>query len=195
MRKSFEIAKEIFQKNHGILRAYQAKKLGIDLKTLQEMVVVGILQKEGRGIYRLADLPPLSNPDLVVVALRIPQGVICLISALSFHNLTTQIPYKIYVALPPNVKKSLIEAVNLSLKAYNSGIEEHDIDGVIVRIYCSAKTVADCFKYRNKIGQDIAIEALKDYLHGKDRNIEKLLDYARIDNVEKVIFPYIEALI
>jgi predicted transcriptional regulator of viral defense system len=200
MRKSYEIAKKIFQNHNGILRTSQAKKLGIDPKTLREMVDADILKKEGRGIYRLANLPSLSNPDLIQVALRIPQSVVCLISALSFHNLTTQIPYKIYIAILQNTKKPRfdyppIDVVKLSKKIYSAGIEEHELDGVIVRIYNKEKTVADCFKFRNKIGQDIAIEALKEYIHLSDSDIEKLLYYARIDKVEKVIRPYIEATV
>jgi predicted transcriptional regulator of viral defense system len=200
MRKSFEIAKSTFEKNNGILRTSQAKKLGIDPKTLREMVEADILKKEGRGIYRLANLPPLSNPDLIQVALRVPQGIICLISALTFHSLTTQIPYKIYVAVPQFIKKPRIdyppiEIFNLSKSAYSAGIEVHELDGVNVRIYNKEKTVADCFKFRNKIGQDIAIEALKEYLREPSSDVEKLMYYAGIDRVSKVIRPYVEATI
>jgi predicted transcriptional regulator of viral defense system len=200
MRKRFQQVEKIFQENNGVLRTSQAIKKGIDSKTLYEMVDAGILKKEGRGIYRLANLPPLSNPDLVQIALRVPNSVICLISALSFHDLTTQTPYKIYIAIPKNSKKPQIdyppiEAVKLSEQAYCSGIDVHNIDGIDVKIYDKEKTVADCFKFRNKIGQDIAIEALKDYLGKPGRDIEKLLHYARIDRVEKVIRPYIEAIV
>jgi predicted transcriptional regulator of viral defense system len=200
MRKRFQHVEKIFQENNGVLRTSQAIKKGIDSKTLYEMVDAGILKKEGRGIYRLANLPPLSNPDLVQIALRVPNSVICLISALSFHDLTTQTPYKIYIAIPKNSKKPQIdyppiEAVKLSEQAYCSGIDVHNIDGIDVKIYDKEKTVADCFKFRNKIGQDIAIEALKDYLGKPGRDIEKLLHYARIDRVEKVIRPYIEAIV
>ena len=200
MRKSFEIARDIFLRNKGMLRAFEAKELGIDLKTLQEMVDASVLKREGRGVYRLANLPPLSNPDLVQIAIRIPNSVICLISALSFHALTTQSPYKIYIAVPRNSNKPQIEyppidVIRLGEKAFSSGIDKHNIDGVDVNIYSKEKTVADCFKFRNKIGQDVAIEALKEYLRGPDRDIEKLLHYARIDRVEKVLRPYIEAIV
>ncbi len=200
MRKSFEFAKNIFQKSRGILRASEAQKMGIDLKTLQEMVYTGMLKKEGRGIYRLANLPPLSNPDLVQIAIRVPNSVICLISALSFHALTTQTPYKIYIAIPRNSYRPRIdypptEVVRLGEKAYSAGIEKQNIDGVDVNIYNKEKTVADCFKFRNKIGLDISLEALKDYLGESTRDIDKLFYYARIDHVEKVIKPYIEAIV
>lgn len=200
MRASFEYAKQIFEQRNGMLRYSQAKEQGINPKTLYQMVDAGLLVKEGRGIYRLASLPPLSNPDLVQVALRAPGSVVCLISALSFHNLTTQVPYQIYIAIPMNTKKPRIdyppiEVVKLSEKAFRAGIEEHILDGVMVRIYSKEKTVADCFKFRNKIGKDIAIEALKDYVQETGRDIEKLRHFARIDRVENVMLPYIEAIL
>ena len=200
MRKSFQFAIKIFQKNNGILRTSQAIKEGIDPKTMYEMVEAGILEKEARGIYRLANLPPLSSPDLIQIAIRVQNCVICLISALAFHTLTTQTPYKIYIAIPKNSKKPRInyppiDVVKLGKQAYSSGIDKHTIDGVEVKVYNKEKTVADCFKFRNKIGQDIAIEALKDYLGDSDRNIEKLLHYARINRVENVMRPYIKAIV
>ncbi len=130
--------------------------------------------------------------------MRVPAGVVCLISALAFHNLTTQIPHKVYMALPTDVKKPRIdyppiEVIWLAEKTYFSGMEEHTIEGVKVRIYNREKTVADCFRFRNKIGQDIALEALKDYLRRPDRNIEHLLNYARINRVHNVMMPYLKA--
>jgi len=198
MRQSFATAINIFNTNNGILKMAQADKLGVDSKTLLEMTDAGLLVKESRGVYRLANMPPLSNPDLVQVAMRVPAGVVCLISALAFHNLTTQIPHKVYIALPTDVKKPRIdyppiEVIWLSEKTYSSGMEEHTIDGVKVRIYNREKTVADCFRFRNKIGQDIALEALKDYLRRPDRNIEHLLNYARINRVHNVMMPYLKA--
>lgn len=198
MRQSFATAINIFNTNNGILKMAQADKLGVDSKTLLEMTDAGLLVKESRGVYRLANMPPLSNPDLVQVAMRVPAGVVCLISALAFHNLTTQIPHKVYIALPTDVKKPRIdyppiEVIWLSEKTYSSGMEEHTIDGVKVRIYNREKTVADCFRFRNKIGQDIALEALKEYLRRPDRNIEHLLNYARINRVHNVMMPYLKA--
>ncbi len=151
-------------------------------------------------MYRLAELPPLSNPDLIQVSLRIPNSVICLISALNFHNLTTQIPYKVYVALPRGTKRPQIAYPPLDFiwpieRIYSAGIEKHSIDGVTVRVYSKEKTIADCFKYRNKIGLSIAIEALKDYMGSQVRDLSALLNYARIDKVEKIITPYIEAIL
>jgi predicted transcriptional regulator of viral defense system len=197
-KKTFLNAEKIFRKHNGILRTGQAKKLGIDQPILVQMCEAGLLAKEARGLYRLADLPPLSNPDLVQVAMRVPDSVICLISALGFHNLTTQIPYKIYIALPRNTKAPRInypplDIVYLSKEPYTAGIEVHVLDGVSVKIYSREKTVVDCFKFRKKIGLDIALEALKDYLRQPNRNIEEMLNYARINRVENIIRPYLQA--
>jgi predicted transcriptional regulator of viral defense system len=199
-RKIFEIAGKIFRENNGLLRTSQAKKLGINEPILIQMCAEGLLVKESRGLYRLADLPPLSEPDLIQIASRVPQAVICLISALSYHQLTTQIPFKVYIALPQETKAPRIEyppldIIYLSVKPYFSGIEKHNLDGVSLQIYSREKTVADCFKFRNKIGLDIALEALKDYLRQPNRNIEELVKCARVDRVENIIRPYLQAVL
>lgn len=199
-RKTFQTAVDIFNQNNGILRTGKAKKLGINEVILVQMCEEGLLIKESRGIYRLANLPPLSNPDFVQIAMRVPHSVICLISALNYHQLTTQIPYKVYIALPRNMKAPRIEyppldIVYLSHKPYSAGVEEINLDEVPVRIYDREKTVADCFKFRNKIGLDIALEALKDYMHQPNRDIQKILKYARINRVEKTMTPYIQAIL
>lgn len=193
-------AQDIFRLHRGLLRTSQAKKLGVNEATIARMLDAGLVVKEARGLYRLADLPPLSNPDFIQVAMRVPNGVICLISALNFHNLTTQIPYKVYVALPHGTKRPKIDYPPLELiwpsdKVYSEGIEGHIIDEVLVKVYGREKTIADCFKYRNKIGLSIAVEALKDYLTTRQSNLELLLTYARIDKVEKIITPYIRAIV
>ena len=148
-------------------------------------------------MYRLADVM-LRKPDLVQVSKLVPKSVVCLISALDFHNLTTQIPKKVYIALPreikaPRVDYPPLDIVYLSKEPYSAGIEEHEIDGVAIRIYDKEKTIADCFKFRNKIGLDIAIEALKDYLSLGEINLDKLSSYAEIDRVKSIITPYVRA--
>jgi predicted transcriptional regulator of viral defense system len=195
--KANKIAEEIFQRHNGILRTRQALELGINRPTLSRMVKAGILVRESRGLYRLTAQQPLSNPDLTMVALRVPSAVFCLISALNYHNLTTQIPYQVYIALPRDTKAPKLDypPINItyfSEAPYSAGIEEHTLDGISVRIYCREKTIADCFKFRNKIGQDVAIEALKDYLHQAGRDVHKLLEYAAIDRVSKIILPYLK---
>jgi predicted transcriptional regulator of viral defense system len=200
MRESFREAEAIFRQHNGILRTSQAQELGIDSRTVADMYQAGLLERLGRGLYRLADLPPLTYPDLVQVAMRVPSGVICLISALSFHNLTTQIPHRVAVALPqsvrrPRIKYPPLDVVWLSTEAYSAGMEKHLLDGVTVPIYSKAKTIADCFKFRNKIGKDVALEALKEYVQLPDFDVEEQLSYARINRVEKVIQPYLEAVL
>jgi predicted transcriptional regulator of viral defense system len=199
-RRSFQTAEKIFRENNGILRTGQAKRLGIHEPTLIQMWQAGLLEKEARGLYRLADLPPLSHPDLVQIAMRVPKAVFCLISALDFHQLTTQIPYKVYIAIPretkaPRIEYPPLDIIYLSKKPYSAGVEQRLLDGVPVRIYNREKTVADCFKFRKKIGLDIALEALKDYLRQPKRDIEGLLKFARINRVEKIIGPYLRALL
>jgi predicted transcriptional regulator of viral defense system len=200
MRESFQKADAIFRQHDGILRSGQAQQLGIDAKTIAEMYQAGMLDKLGRGLYRLADLPPLDHPDLVQIALRVPSAVICLISALSFHNLTNEIPHKVYIALPqsvrlPRINYPPLNVVWFSEEAYKAGIEEYLLDGIPVPIYSKAKTVTDCFKFRNKIGKDIALAALKDYVLLPEFNVEELLEYARINRVENIMRLYLEAVV
>lgn len=161
---------------------------------------VGVLEQVSRGVYRLADSPPLGNPDLVTVATRIPAGVICLISALSFHELTTQIPHEVHVALAtgaeePRVDFPPIRAYRFDGQSYSEGVEVHDLDGVGVRIYCAEKTLADCFKFRNRIGLDIAVEALRSYRERKTLRRDELVRYASICRMRKVMQPYLEAIL
>ena len=192
--------KRVFTANSGILRASKAIELGVPKHVLYEMVKTGELVREAQGIYRLSETPMPGNPDLVNLSLRVPKAVFCLISALYFHELTTQIPHSISFALPRNVKTPKINhppiwVFHYSQESYQAGIVEHDLDGVKVKIYDREKTIADCFKFREKIGMDVALEAVKDYLRQPKVNVSNLLKYARINRVEKVMRPYLEALI
>jgi len=193
-------AKKIFHDHNGILRTQHAIRLGIAPRTLYNMRDAGMILRESRGLYRLADAELGSNIDLIQVALRISKGVICLISALSFHELTTQIPHQVYVALPIDAEKPRLEYPPLRLfwlsqKTFSAGIENYELDGTPVKIYGIEKTIADCFKFRNKIGSDVALEALRDYRKREGFNIGTLLHYARIDRVERIIKPYLEAIV
>ena len=170
--KKFERAKKIFSDRGGVLRTGEALSAGIHPRILYEMHQIGVLVQLTRGLYRLADLPPLGNPDLVSVSLKIPNGVVCLISALAYHEITTQVPHEIYIALErgseaPRLVHPPIRIFWFSGQAFTLGIQAHKIDSVPVRIYRPEKTIADCFKYRNKIGLDTAIEALKLYREKK----------------------------
>jgi predicted transcriptional regulator of viral defense system len=190
----------IFRENDGMMSTGQAISSGIHLRKLYAMRDNKILEKVCRGWYRLAAMPPLSDPDLVTVALKVPKGIVCLISALSFHEITTQVPHKVYVALAKGVKKPRLEHPPIRIyrfqgDAYTKGVESHLIDGVPVHIYCVEKTLADCFKFRNKIGQDVAIEALRLSWQSKNLDLNELLRYAKICRVENVMRPYLEALL
>ncbi len=198
--EKFKEARNILISHGGIMSTGEAISSGIHPRTLYAMRDNGEIERLERGLYRLADLSPLSNPDLVPVALKIPKGVICLISALAFYKLTTQLPHEIFIALPLNTEPPRFSHPPIRIfwftgEAYSEGIEENKIDGVSVKIYCIEKTIADCFKYRNKIGLDVALEALKEYCKHKKRNLDDILYYAKICRVEKVMRPYIEALV
>lgn len=191
---------EIFKRHGGLMTTKEAVEAGIQYRTLYGMHDDGLVERVSRGRYRLADLPPLSNPDLTVVGLRIPRGVVCLISALAFHELTTQIPHQVYVALPrgaeqPRIEHPPIRVFRFSGQAYSEGVEVHQVDGTEVRVYSAAKTVADCFKFRNRTGQDVALEALRDYRRTPTFNVGELIKYSRICRVEKVIKPYLEMIL
>jgi predicted transcriptional regulator of viral defense system len=160
----------------------------------------GVLEKLGRGLYRLAELPAFDDPDLATVALRIPHGVICLISALAFHEMTTHIPHEIYVAVSrgttsPRMDYPPLRIFRFTGHAFTEGIETHERGGVQVRVYTPEKTLADCFKFRNKIGLDTVIEAVKLYRQTKPVGVEELLHFAGICRVLKVMKPYLEALL
>lgn len=196
----FEAAEQVFRRHGGVLRTSEAIRYGIHPRTLYALRDAGKLECLSRGLYRIADLPPLGNPDLVAVSLKIPNGVICLISALAWHELTTQIPHEVYLALPrgaepPRLDHPPIRVFWFTGKAFSEGIEIHEVDGVSVRIYGVEKTLADCFKYRNKIGLDTAVEALKRYVGSRRVQVDKLMAFARICRVDKVMRPYLEALL
>jgi predicted transcriptional regulator of viral defense system len=191
---------EIFTAHKGTLKTSQAIALGISPRTLYAMRDAGIIRQISRGVYQLASNELMGNPDLISVALRIPKAIICLISALHFYGMTTQIPHKVYIALPQSAEKPRLDfppldIVWLSEKSYRAGITEQQVDGIPIKIYSMEKTIADCFKFRNKIGIDVALEALRDYVKLPDRQLDQLLVYARIDRVESLIFRYLEALI
>lgn len=192
--------KKIFTNHSGILRAARAVELGVPRHVLYEMVKSGELVREGQGIYRLSDSEPLGNPDLVQISLRVPRAVICLISALYFHELTTQIPNAVYFALPRDVKTPKvhyppIRVFHFSKSPYQAGIVEYEVDGVKVKVYDREKTVADCFKFRRKVGMDVALEALRDYMKQPKMNVSLLMKYAKVNRVEKIMRPYVEALL
>jgi predicted transcriptional regulator of viral defense system len=195
-----QVALDLFREHGGTLRTSEALRLGIHPRTLYALRDAGTLRQLSRGLYRLAELPPLSHPDLVIVAHKAPQAVICLVSALAFHGLTTQVPHAVDLALRPNSNRPTLDYPPLrtfwfSGLAWSEGAETHSIDGTSVRIYGPAKSVADSFKYRHKLGLDIALEALRLYRKRRDFQVDRLLRYARVCRVDKVMQPYLEALL
>lgn len=198
--RPISIALKVFRATGGLLRTRDALKAGIHPRTLYELRDSGCIEQLSRGLFRLAEGPSLGNPALVTVALVIPDGVLCLISALAWHELTTEIPHEIYVAIPrgaepPRLNHPPVRHFWFSGNAYSEGIETQHVDGVPLRVYCREKTIADCFKHRNRIGLDTVLEALKTYRHRGPVNTELLLYYAEICRVKRVIQPYLEAIL
>ena len=190
----------IFRRHGGILRTGEALELGIHRRTLYTLRDAGMLERLDRGLYRLADMPPLSDPDLVTVSRKIPDGVICLISALHFHEITTQIPHVVSIAVkrgkePPRLEYPPTKIYSFSGRAFGEGIESRSIDDTKIRVYCAEKAIADCFKYRNKIGMDTVLEAVELYRTRRKAKPRDLLKFAKICRVEKVMRPYLEALL
>lgn len=191
---------EVFRQHNGILRTAEAIKLGIHPTYLYRLRDAGILESLGRGVFRLASMPDFSEPDLVLATKRIPQGVICLISALSYYELTTQIPHFVYIALPrtsrlPQAGYPLLRCFWYSKGSYEAGIETISVNGFPVKIYSIEKTLADCLKFRQKIGMDVVLEALKEYWRKNRTDLDKLYDYAKICRVEKILQPIIETIV
>ena len=197
---TIERALSIFRANGGVLKTQRAMKLGIHPRTLYALRDHQLLERLDRGLYRVADGKPLENPDFVTVALKVPRGVICLISALAYHHLTTQVPHTVYLAIAANDQVPALRYPPLRLfwyskAAFEDGMEAIDMDGIKVRIYSAERTLADCFKYRNKIGIDVCVEALNLYRSRGRMKLDKLEHYAKLCRVERVMRPYMEAIL
>jgi len=200
MKTAAHHARETFRHHGGMLRTTEALRSGIHRRTLYAMRDAGEIETLGRGLFRLRALSPLADPDLVTVAKRIPHGIVCLISALAFHELTTQIPHVVHLALPrtarhPQVKYPPLRIYWFSAEAYKAGVESHTIDHIPVRVYDPEKTLADCFKYRNKVGMEVFLEALHAYRRRRKSNLQKVLEYAKVCRVERLLRPYLEAIV
>ncbi len=193
-------AKGIFQKHGGILRMADAIRAGIHRRTLYAMRDAGLIEPLARGLYRLCDAPNLDHPDLVTVSAKIPNGVVYLISALAFHEMTTQIPHEVWIAIPRNTKPPHMDhppvrVFRLSEGPYRAGIERHQLDGRTVNVYSREKTLADCFKHRNEVGLDTVIEAVRMYKSQKKVQIDEILRYAEVCRVSRVARPYLESIL
>jgi predicted transcriptional regulator of viral defense system len=181
------------------MRSIDFEAHGVSRATVQRLCERGILRRLGRGIYGLADAELTEHHTLAEAARRVPAGVVCLLSALRFHELTTQNPFEVWLAIDgkafkPKVDWPPVRIVRFSGAALTFGVEEHDVEGVPVRVTSPAKTVADCFKYRNKIGVDVAVEALAAYRRERRGSVDELLRAAAVDRVAVVLRPYLESL-
>lgn len=196
--KTFEKTMQ-YIRQHGIVRSRDIEAIGVPRVYLLRLYRQGKLSRTGRGIYTLPDAAVTERHSYAEVAKRVPEAVLCLLSALAFHEITTQSPASVWIALGKGARKPAIlspslRVVRLTGPSLSEGIEEHPVEGVTVRVYSAAKTVADCFKFRNKIGLDIAIETLKDCLRQKKTTVNEIYRYAKICRVSNVIRPYMEAL-
>ena len=183
----------------GTLRPTNLQDIDIPRVVLTRLTASGQLEKVGRGLYRLPDAPISEQESLVTIAVKVPQAVFCLLTALQIHELTTQLPRQIWIAMPqgshtPKIDYPPVKMVQFTGEAFSEGVEVIQADRVALRVYGVAKTVADCFKHRNKIGLDVAIEALKDALAQKKASANDLWRFAKICRVANVMRPYLETL-
>jgi len=186
--------------SNGVLRARDLAGRGYPRSTLNRLMKKGVLQRLSRGLYSVVDAEITEHQTLIEVAKTYPDAVVCLLSALLFHNLTTQLPRRVWLAVEnkawaPRKGPVRFEVVWLTGRSFSEGIEIHDIQGVPVRVYNPAKTVADCFKFRNRVGTDVAVEALRETLRERRATPAEIMGYAEICQVSTVIRPYLEALI
>lgn len=184
----------------GIVRPRDVEALGIPREYLIRLWRKGQLERIKRGMYSLPDAQVSEHRSLMEVAKQAPNAVICLISALDFHELTTQIPHEVWIAIEksswkPNIDYPSLNVSYFSRQSFLYGIQEHDINGVTMKIYNPAKTVADCFKFRSKIGQDVAIEALRETWRQGKASMNELWEAAKVCRVARVMRPYLEAIV
>ena len=186
-------------RQRSVLRPSDLDAIGAPRVILTRMTAKGQLEKTARGLYRLPDNPGTEHEGLTAVAVRAPQAVFCLLTALQFHELTTQLPRQVWIAMPrgshvPKIAWPPVKMVQFTGNAFSEGIEAVERDHVRLRVYCVAKTIADCFKHRNKIGLDVALEALKDARKRNKATADDLWRYAKVCRVANVMRPYLESL-
>lgn len=191
---------ELFKRCGGIAQYSDIKKAGFHNDILQSLIASGRIQKMSRSVYKLAEVDDLINPDLVIAAIKAPKGVVCLISALAFYEVTDEIPRHVDLAIPRGAHANKInhppvKYYRFTQDAWQAGMEVQKIVGQEVRIYNLAKTIADCFKFRNKIGFDVALKALKNALSEKKVSPREIMMYAKTCRVLKIVQPILESLI
>jgi predicted transcriptional regulator of viral defense system len=186
-------------RKRGLIRPRDLEPLGLPRVSLTRLVRQGALTRVGRGLYALPDRSVSEHTTLAEVARKHPRSIVCLLSALRFHDLTTQSPFEVWLAIPnkaraPRIDYPPLRIVRFSDLLLTEGVEEHLIDGVPVRITGIARMVADCFKYRNKIGLDVALEALREAWKGRRVGMDELWRFAKLCRVANVMRPYLESL-
>jgi predicted transcriptional regulator of viral defense system len=190
---------ELFRKNL-VVRPRDLKQIGVSAVYLNKLYCDGILERPSRGIYVLKDAKVGENQTLIEACKRIPHGVVCLLSALQFHKITTQIPFEVWLAIDVKARQPKgdlppLRICRFSKSALTYGVEKHKIGGAAIKVYSPAKTVADCFKYRNKIGLDVAMEALRAVWSKKKASMDDLYKAAKVCRVANVMRPYLESIL
>jgi predicted transcriptional regulator of viral defense system len=183
----------------GVVRPKDLDSHGISRSQLSRLVSEGLVNRQARGIYVAATHELTASHTLALVAKRVPEAVFCLLTALRFHELTTQSPAEVWIALPEKARRPTLDYPRLRVARFSGaalteGIEEHLVEGVNIRVYSAAKTVADCFKYRSKVGIDVAVEALRDFSRKHRGGADELARFARICRVTRVMQPYLDSI-
>ncbi|MDH3069464.1 hypothetical protein QET40_10130 [Akkermansia sp. N21169] len=192
--------KEFFQSKGGVVRRGELLPALMTARMLQKYMELGIIQRWARGMYRLSDENLHDVPEMLMVARKYPAAVICLVSALSFHDMTTQIPHAVDIAIPyqgnaPRSSYPLVHTFRFRDAIYEAGIETHDMQGVPLKVYNKEKTLVDVFRFRNRVGMDVFLEALKMYAGNHSVNLPLIHEYAALRGVTRTIMPYLETLV
>lgn len=184
----------------GVVRPRDLAGRGVPRTTLAKLVAEGVLDRPSRGVYVLADADVTEHHDLAQVCKRVPHGIVCLLSALRFHRLTTQAPHEVWFGIGrkarrPKLDHPPLRIVRFSGAGLTAGVEEHTVEGVRVRVTGPARTVADCFAYRNTVGLEVALEALRDCLRQRRATVDELHRAAQTRRMANVMRPYLEAMV
>lgn len=191
--------RSMVQQKH-VIRARDLGRIGVPRNYLGRLERRGVLQKIEHGLYEVVGLPPSEHMALLEIGHKVPKGVICLLSALRFHEIGTQMPSEVWIAIDvkarsPKIEHPPIRVARFSGEALRFGVEEHEVPGGRIRVYSPAKTVADCFKFRHKIGIDVALEALRECYRQKKATVDELWQAAKVCRVANVMRPYMESLV
>lgn len=199
MNAAAKLARKVIRK-HGTARSRELEAAGLARSQLARLLADGTLMRVARGLYALPERSPDANESLIVVARRAPKAIFCLLTALRFHELTTQAPFEVWIAIGPKDRVPRLDwpqlrVVRFSGALQGAGIETHVVDGVPMRVTGVARTVADCFKYRNKFGLDVAMESLREAWNERRTTMDELWRYAQVARVHNVMRPYMEMMV